>query len=84
MWVDNVAVAPVAQGAGTARRLLEFAEVRAAEMGVPELRLFTHVRMTKNRAIYAHLGWTEVEEITEHGFTRVVLAKKTPRLMTGG
>ena len=78
LWVDNVAVAPMGQGGGTARRLLEFAEGRAGELGVPELRLFTHIRMTRNRAIYARLGWAEVAEITEHGFTRVVFAKKTP------
>ena len=78
LWVDNVAVSRALKGQGVGRRLLEFAEQRARELGVPQLRLVTNVLMSENRAIYAHLGWTEGEEITEDGFSRVEFSKKTP------
>ena len=61
MWIENVAVDPVAAGAGLGRELLDHAERRARELGIEELRLFTHEHMAANRAIYLHLGWSEFE-----------------------
>ena len=75
VFVDNVAVDPAAQGDGVGRALLERAEQRAAELGVGEIRLLTNVRMTANRAMYAHLGWEEAEVREEHGYERVYLRK---------
>jgi N-acetylglutamate synthase-like GNAT family acetyltransferase len=75
VFVDNVAVDPAAQGEGVGRALLERAEQRAAELGVGEIRLLTNVRMTANRALYAHLGWDEAEVREEHGYERVYLRK---------
>jgi GNAT superfamily N-acetyltransferase len=57
LWIENVAVAPPAQGRGLLRTLLTQANTRAGELGRPELRLLTHELMTENRAIYEHLGW---------------------------
>jgi len=57
LWVENVAVAPPAQGRGLLRTLLAQANSRADELSLPELRLLTHQLMTENRAIYEHLGW---------------------------
>lgn len=41
MLLDNVAVAPVAQGLGIGRRLLEFAENTASKAGFSHIKLFT-------------------------------------------
>jgi len=64
LLVDNVAVRPHLQGRGLGRALLAFAEATARERGYRELRLYTNERMTENRALYAHLGWTELARET--------------------
>jgi N-acetylglutamate synthase-like GNAT family acetyltransferase len=59
LWVDNVAVDPVAAGTGIATELLDHAAKRAIELDLPETWLFTHEKMQVNREIYLHLGWTQ-------------------------
>jgi ribosomal protein S18 acetylase RimI-like enzyme len=78
--IENVAVAPSRQGGGIGRALLAFAEEQARERGVAELRLFTHVVMTRNQRIYGLLGYTEIERRTDHGFERVFYSKRLPTL----
>jgi ribosomal protein S18 acetylase RimI-like enzyme len=78
--VENVAVAPSRQGAGIGRALLAFAEDHARERGVDELRLFTHVLMTRNQRIYGLLGYTEVERRSGNGFERVFYSRRLPTL----
>ena len=73
--VENVAVDPERQGEGVGRGLLAFAEQRARAAGLGEVRLYTHVKMTENRALYARLGYREVERRSERGFARVFLHK---------
>lgn len=74
--VENVAVAPEHQGRGIGRALLAHAEEHAAEVGVGELRLYTHEKMTANQALYARLGYRVVERRAEHGFARVFMSKR--------
>jgi len=77
--VDDLAVEPARQGAGLGRRLLEHAEARARELGLPELQLYTNEKMVENQAIYPHLGWTETDRATSRsGFRRVHYRKPTP------
>ena len=79
-FIENVAVRPEQQGQGLGRRLLDFAEQLCREHGFAELRLYTHVKMTENRAMYAHMGYTEVDRRHEHGFERVYMLKRlTPK-----
>ena len=78
LFVHNIAVVPERRGEGLGRALLEFAERRAAELGVPEFRLLTNELMTENRAMYEHLGWEEVERRAEHGYSRVYFRKHVP------
>ena len=47
LLIENVAVAPNAQGHGLGRELMAFAERRAAELGMAELRLYTNQLMTE-------------------------------------
>ena len=74
--VENVAVDPAFQGQGLGRTLLDFAERRARELGLGEVRLYTHVAMTENRELYARRGFREDEVRTERGLTRVFLSKR--------
>ncbi len=57
LWIDNVAVAPAAQGRGIGRMLLAFTEERAIAAGYPELRLVTNGAFESNVALYTRLGF---------------------------
>jgi ribosomal protein S18 acetylase RimI-like enzyme len=76
MLVENVAVDPERQGGGIGRELLEFAEDEARAAGLPEMRLYTHAKMTENRAMYARLGYVETDRRDEEGFDRVFFVKR--------
>ena len=75
LLVENVAVEPERQGAGVGRALLAFAEEQGRGTGLTEVRLYTHVKMTENQALYARLGYREIGRQVEAGFERVYLAK---------
>jgi ribosomal protein S18 acetylase RimI-like enzyme len=68
-------VRPEAQGTGVGRALMDFAELRARQLRLTRLTLYTHVVMTENQAIYAHLGYREVERRTADGYHRVYMEK---------
>jgi len=74
--LDNVAVAPAAQGKGLGRRLIAFTEAEARRRGRPAVRLYTHVMMTENIALYTRLGFIETHRISEKGFDRVYMTKR--------
>ncbi len=87
--LDNVAVTPAAQGRGVGRALIAFAEREACRRGFDEIRLYTHVLMVENIALYEHLGFTEIGRVQEKGFNRVYMAKplrdeRTGESLTGG
>jgi len=75
LLVENVAVSPRAQGLGLGRRLMDFAEKRARAAGLPRLRLYTHVAMVENQALYARLGYAETRRVTEAGLHRIYMEK---------
>ncbi|CAH0274577.1 GNAT family N-acetyltransferase [Roseomonas sp. CECT 9278] len=75
LLLDNVAVAPAAQGKGHGRALMTFAEAEARRRGHAELRLYTHVLMTENIALYGRVGFRETGRASEKGFARVYMAK---------
>ena len=76
LLVENVAVAPAMQGRGLGRGLMAFAERRAAELDLPEVRLYTNQLMTENLALYPALGYTETARRVEDGFARVYFGKR--------
>jgi ribosomal protein S18 acetylase RimI-like enzyme len=76
LYVENVVVAPSAQGRGLGRALLEFAEREAVRRGTPRLALVTHEAMTENQAIYSRLGYVEVERREEDGYRRIHMEKR--------
>jgi ribosomal protein S18 acetylase RimI-like enzyme len=75
LLLDIVAVSPAHQGRGLGRALMDVAERRCRELGLPAVRLYTNEQMTENIAMYAHLGYDETHRATEHGFRRVFFTK---------
>jgi ribosomal protein S18 acetylase RimI-like enzyme len=76
LLIENVAVHPSAQGRGLGRALMTFAEEEAARRGFTRTTLYTHEVMTENQAIYARLGYTEVERRAEDGYRRIYMEKQ--------
>ena len=77
LLIENLAVDPSCQGIGHGRRLLAFAEERARGAGIPELRLYTHEKMTENIELYERNGYVEYERRTQEGRHGVFMAKRT-------
>ena len=73
--VENIAVDPEAHGRGYGRRLLDFAEEEARRNGCGMMNLYTNAKMRENVALYARLGWREVDRRSEDGFERVFFEK---------
>lgn len=74
--VENVAVDPDHQRQGVGRALMAYAEAHAAALGRSELRLFTNVTMTENRAMYLRFGYTETGRRNQGGFSRIFFRKR--------
>lgn len=79
LLLDNVAIDPAAQGKGHGRALIGFAEQEARGRGYREVRLYTHVLMTENLALYARLGFRETGRVREKGYERVYMTKALAR-----
>jgi N-acetylglutamate synthase-like GNAT family acetyltransferase len=75
LLLENVAVAPQAQGMGVGGRLLQLAEDRARLQGLPEVRLYTNEMMNENLAYYPRHGYRETHRGTANGFARVFFTK---------
>jgi ribosomal protein S18 acetylase RimI-like enzyme len=76
LLLDNIAIAPQAQGQGFGRILVTFAEEEAIRRGFSEIRLYTHIKMTENIALYPRLGYTKTHRARQAGFDRVFFTKK--------
>lgn len=76
MLLDNIAVAPAAQGQGHGRTLMAFAEEEARRRGFDELRLYTNMLMVENIALYGRLGFVETGRVHEKGFERLYMVKR--------
>jgi N-acetylglutamate synthase-like GNAT family acetyltransferase len=75
LLIVNVAVDPGHQGRGLGRRLLDFAEQEAKRLGLPELRLYTNIRMSENRALYTARGYRETHQEQRGEYLIVHMAK---------
>ncbi|MGY2996699.1 GNAT family N-acetyltransferase [Mesorhizobium sp. URHB0026] len=76
LWIENVCVAPEAQGRGIGQLLLERAETKAREAGRPELRLLTNGAFEANVSLYKRHGYTiDREEPFMNGVT-VYMSKR--------
>ena len=75
LLVENVAVAPQAQGRGHGRTLLAFAEDEARRRKRPSVRLYTNALMIESIALYAHVGYVETHRGRQNGYDRVFMTK---------
>lgn len=73
LMLENVAVLPSHRGIGKA--LLQFAESEARRQGFAFLYLYTHEKMTENRALYSKIGYVEYERRVNDGFPRIYMRK---------
>lgn len=76
LLLDNIAIAPAAQGTGLGRKLLVFAEQTARAMGYRSIRLYTSEMMTENIGLYTRIGYVETHRGEEIGLRRVYMTKK--------
>jgi GNAT superfamily N-acetyltransferase len=75
MLLDNVAIAPGAQGRGYGGLLLDHAEGVARAAGLRTIRLYTNQAMLENIAIYARRGYQETGRGEVGGLRRVDMSK---------
>lgn len=73
--INNLVVDPETQGKGYGRLLMDFAENLAKERGCKAVKLFTHIKMYENIALYPKLGYAETDRREEDGYKRVFFEK---------
>ncbi|PWI67880.1 hypothetical protein PCL_02281 [Purpureocillium lilacinum] len=73
--INNLVVDPAAQGRGYGKALMRCAEDFARASGRAALELFTNVKMHENFALYAKMGFDEVDRRTQDGYERVFFRK---------
>ncbi|MBZ9815435.1 GNAT family N-acetyltransferase [Mesorhizobium sp. CA7] len=76
LWIENVCVAPDAQGRGIGRLLLERAEHKARVASRFELRLLTNGAFAANVSLYKKHGYTIDREEPFMNGTTVYMSKK--------
>ncbi|MEB2649117.1 GNAT family N-acetyltransferase [Pseudomonas canadensis] len=76
LLLDNLAVAPDAQGLGYGRLLMDFAECQALNAGRATIRLYTNEAMNENITLYTRRGYVETHRAEEHGLRRVYMTKQ--------
>ncbi|WP_269584746.1 GNAT family N-acetyltransferase [Roseibium sp. Sym1] len=76
LLIESIAVDPDSQGRGYGRRLLDWSRRRAVVLGQTDLRLYTNVLMTDNRAWYRRAGFAETHE-EQRGDKRIVHMRLT-------
>lgn len=70
LYVGKLAVADTCRGQGLARRLIDLAEARAREMGLPALELQVRVELVENQAAFVAMGFVEVTRTAHPGYQR--------------
>ncbi|MBV9833336.1 MAG: GNAT family N-acetyltransferase [Alphaproteobacteria bacterium] len=76
LLIENVAVAPTAQGRGLGTQLMAVAERVARDLGVSEIRLYTNARFAENIALYEKLGYVLYDRVVISGAGEAVWMRK--------
>ena len=76
LLLDNIAVRRDRQGQGLGRQLIAFAEDETRRLSHTEIRLYTHVTMVENIAVYTRLGFAETGRGHDGGYDRVFMTKR--------
>lgn len=75
LLLENIALAPKAQGRGIFRLMMDFAERQAISQNLPAITLYTNAKMTRNLTVYPHLGYHKTHRSVQNGFDRVFFRK---------
>lgn len=70
LYIGKLAVAASHRGQGLSRLLIDQAETRAREMGIPALELQTRVELVENQAAFRTMGFVEVGRTAHEGYDR--------------
>ncbi|KAK7454817.1 hypothetical protein CaCOL14_005883 [Colletotrichum acutatum] len=76
LHINNLVVAPEAQGRGYGRVLMKCAEDVARDSRCTSLQLYTNVKMYENLILYPKMGFVETERRTEDGYERVYFRRE--------
>jgi ribosomal protein S18 acetylase RimI-like enzyme len=70
LYLGKLAVASGYRGTGLARLLIDHAEVRAQDLGLPVLELQTRIELVENHDIFRRLGFRETARTAHSGYDR--------------
>lgn len=70
LYVGKVAVVEGQRGRGLAGHLIDLAEERARDVGLPALELSVRVELTENRATFERLGFAVIAQRSHKGYAR--------------
>ncbi|MEU3789684.1 GNAT family N-acetyltransferase [Streptomyces fructofermentans] len=76
LFLESIAVRPEAHGQGVGRRLLDFVDAHARELGLPEVRLCTNALMWENQRIYPRFGYELLERRVDGPYDRLHYRKR--------
>ncbi|MGV9315150.1 GNAT family N-acetyltransferase [Streptomyces sp. NPDC003691] len=71
LFLESIAVHPDARGTGLGRALLQLAEVRARQLGLTEIRLYTNALMWENQNLYARYGYEITDRRIDGPYDRI-------------
>ncbi|WP_254453534.1 N-acetyltransferase [Siccirubricoccus sp. G192] len=78
LLLDNIAIAPEAQGQGLGHGLMDFIEAEARRRGHRLIRIFINAAMEANIRLYESLGFVETHRAMQGAFRRVNMEKRLP------
>jgi GNAT superfamily N-acetyltransferase len=70
LYIGKLAVQGQKRGSGLARVLINHAEHRAKQLGLPTLELQTRIELTENQRTFESMGFLEYERTAHAGFSR--------------
>jgi GNAT superfamily N-acetyltransferase len=70
LYIGKLAVRGSERGSGLARVLINHAECRAQQLGLPILELQTRIELTENQRTFETMGFLEYERTAHAGFSR--------------
>ena len=70
LYIGKLTVALAWRGKGLARSLIETAQTRARELGLPLLELQSRIELVENHAAFASMGFVLTGETAHPGFDR--------------
>lgn len=70
LYLGKLAVTPKAQRTGLARRLIDLAIIRAADLQLASIELQTRVELTHNHSVFEALGFRETGRTAHRGYDR--------------